>query len=158
MNPDFDISDLPLWDDTDSMGAIMVKLDGKWKRHRCAFTSGDPKVKVPEGTTHWRWMEGFIAPDDAIRQVFKKRYPSHDHTLRGGPTILGGFEFKDGRTEKIWDIFRSGWKAHEKHLEDAKKQEEWDWRWDCDKSPSGKCEYEEDDDSCDHCGEPEERK
>lgn len=36
--------------------------------------------------------------------------------------------------------------------------------WDCDESPTGKCEYVEDDDdldaweNCTHCGQPEERK
>lgn len=36
-----------------------------------------------------------------------------------------------------------------------------DWGWDCPTSPTGKCEYAEDDimeDCCIHCGEPEERK
>ncbi len=36
-----------------------------------------------------------------------------------------------------------------------------DWSWDCPTSPTGKCEYADDDfmeDSCIHCGQPEERK
>ena len=38
-----------------------------------------------------------------------------------------------------------------------------DWRWDCPTSPTGKCDYEQEDgsydeDCCIHCGEPEERK
>ena len=77
-----------------------------------------------------------------------------------GLPSLEGFGVWEGSIEKLLSAMERAYDAGRRSVLEEQRElmDKLNKGWDCDKSPSGTCEYDDDPDHCIHCGEPSERK